>query len=69
MLNAIYSRCIVLICIVHLFWYDSSKTAMKQINIDYHNSLRRLLELPKHNSASEMFVNLNIWRIIKKVCS
>ena len=52
-------------------WFDSSKTAMKKIRIAYNNSLRRLLELPKHNSASEMFVNLNnliIRRIIKKVC-
>ena len=42
------------------FWYDSSKRAMKKIKIAYYNSLRRLLALPKHNSASEMFVNLNI---------
>ena len=42
------------------FWFDSSKTAMKKIKIAYNNSLRRLLSLPKHNSASEMFVNLNI---------
>ena len=33
---------------------------MKKIKIAYNNSLRRLLALPKHNSASEMFVNLNI---------
>ena len=33
---------------------------MKKIKIAYNNSLRRLLSLPKHNSASEMFVNLNI---------
>ena len=42
------------------FWFDSSKTAMKKIKIAYNNSHRRLLSLPKHNSASEMFVNLNI---------
>ena len=42
------------------FWFDSSKTAMKKIKIAYNNSLRRLLSLPKRNSASEMFVNLNI---------
>ena len=41
-------------------WFDSSKTAMKKIRIAYNNSLRRLLSLQKHNSASEMFVNLNI---------
>ena len=28
--------------------------------IAYNNGLRRLLNLPKYNSASEMFVNLNI---------
>ena len=39
------------------FWNDSSKRAMKK---NYNNSLRRLLALSKHNSASEMFVNLNI---------
>ena len=33
---------------------------MKKIKIAYNNSLRRLLALPKHNGASEMFVNLNI---------
>ena len=33
---------------------------MKQIKIAYNNSLGQLLSLPKHNSASEMFVNLNI---------
>ena len=42
------------------FWFDFSKTAMKKIKIAYNNSLRQLLSLPKHNSASEMFVNLNI---------
>ena len=42
------------------FWDDSSKTAMKKIKIAYNNSARRLLVLPKHNSGSEMFVNLNI---------
>ena len=37
------------------FWYDSTKTAMKNLKIAYNNSLRRLLGLP-----SGMFVNLNI---------
>ena len=53
MLNAIYSRCIVQICIIHLFGMILPKEQWK-------NSLRWLLALPKHNSASEMFVNLNI---------
>ena len=33
---------------------------MKNLKIAYNNSLRRLLGLPSHNSASDMFVNLNI---------
>ena len=33
---------------------------MKNLKIAYNNSLRRLLGLPSHNSASGMFVNLNI---------
>ena len=31
-----------------------------KLKIAYNNNLRRLLGLPKYNSASEMFVNLNI---------
>ena len=41
-------------------WFDSTVTSMKKLKIDYNNGLRRLLNLPKYNSASEMFVNLNI---------
>ena len=41
-------------------WFDSTITSMKKLKIAYNNSLRRLLNLPKYNSASEMFVNLNI---------
>ena len=33
---------------------------MKNLKVAYNNSLRRLLGLPSHNSASVMFVNLNI---------
>ena len=33
---------------------------MKNLKIAYNNSLCRLLGLPSHNSASGMFVNLNI---------
>ena len=33
---------------------------MKKFKVAYNNSLRRLLGLPSHNSASGMFVNLNI---------
>ena len=42
------------------FWYDSTKAATKNLKVAYNNSLRRLLGLPRHNSASGMFVNLNI---------
>ena len=41
-------------------WFDSTVTAIKKLKIAYNNGLRRLLNLPKYNSASEMFVNLNI---------
>ena len=53
------------------FWYESTKTAMKNLKFAYNNSLRRLLGLPSHNSASSMFVNLSIpsfWRITQKIC-
>ena len=33
---------------------------MKKLKTAYNNGLRRLLNLPKYNSDSEMFVNLNI---------
>ena len=42
------------------FWYDSTKTAIKNLKVAYNNSLRRLLGLPSHTSASSMFENLNI---------
>ena len=41
-------------------WYNCTATALKRLRIDYSNSLRRLVGIPKHNSASEMFVHLNI---------
>ena len=41
-------------------WFNSTKTALTKLKIAYNNSLRRLLGLPKYNSASEMFVNLGI---------
>ena len=40
-------------------WFDSTVTSMKKL-IAYNSGLRRLLNLPKYNSASEMFGNLNI---------
>ena len=33
---------------------------MKKLKIAHNNGLRRLLNLPRYNSAPEMFVNLNI---------
>ena len=52
--------------VLFMFWYNSSKTAMTKFKIGYNNSLRRLLAPPKHNSASEMFVNLNILSLLIK---
>ena len=40
-------------------WFDCTKTVLIKLKIAY-NSLRRFMGLPWHNSASEMFVNLNI---------
>ena len=41
-------------------WYNCTVTAMRRLRIAYNNSLRRLFGIPKHNSASGMFVQLNI---------
>ena len=41
-------------------WFDTTKSAMKKLKVAYNNSLRRLLSLPTYNSASVMFVVLNI---------
>ena len=41
-------------------WFDSTVTSMGKLKVAYNNSLRRILNLPKYNSVSEMFVNLNI---------
>ena len=41
-------------------WYNFTLTAMKRIKNAYNNSIRMLFFLPKHNSASEMCVNLNL---------
>ena len=42
-----------------ILWCDCFKTALKTLRIAYNNSLRKLLGIPKYNSASEMFVCLN----------
>ena len=36
-------------------WYNCTVTAMRRLRITYNNSLRRLLGIAKHNSASGMF--------------
>ena len=52
-------------------WFDCTKTVLKKLKVAYNNSLRRFMGLPYvmglpfmglpwRNSASEMFVNLNI---------
>ena len=41
-------------------WFDSTVTSMNKLKIACKSGLRRLLNLPKYDSASEMFVNLNI---------
>ena len=50
--------CSILYCAP--LWYSFTLTAMKNIKTAYNNSTMRLFFLPKHNSASEMCVNLNI---------
>ena len=51
-------KCSTMYCLA--LWFNSTKTALTKLKIAYNNSLRRLLGLPKYNSASEMFVNLGI---------
>ena len=41
-------------------WFDCTKTALKKLKVAYNNSLKQFMGLPWHNSASEMFVGLNI---------
>ena len=41
-------------------WYYGTVPAMRKLRIAYKNSFRRLLGIPKYNSASEMLVQLNI---------
>ena len=40
-------------------WYNRTVTAVRKLRIPYNISLRRLFDIPKYNSASEMFVQLN----------
>ena len=41
-------------------WYNGTVNAARKLRIAYNISLRRLFGIPKNNSASEMFVQLNI---------
>ena len=41
-------------------WYDGTKGPVNKLNIAYNNSLRRLLNIPYYNSASDMFGSLKI---------
>ena len=52
------SYCATMYCLS--MWFDSTITLMKKLKITYNNSLSKFLNLPKYNSASEMFVNLNM---------
>ena len=40
--------------------FDCTKTALNKLKVAYNNKLHRFMKLPWRNSASEMFVNLNI---------
>ena len=52
------SYCSTMYCSSMLF--DRTVTSMRKLKIAYNNGLRRILNLPKYNSASEMLVNLSI---------
>ena len=42
------------------FWHQSTIGVMNKLRVCYNNCLRRLLNIPRFYSASEMFVSLNI---------
>ena len=54
--------CSTMYCSALLF--NSTKPTLTKLKIAYNNSLRRLLGLLKYNSASEMFANLGILRLV-----
>ena len=63
MSNVTYLRIAVQQCVVQLYGPIAlrfNQIEFNQIENSYNNSLRRLLGLPKYNSASEMIVNLGI---------
>ena len=53
------------------FWHDSTKAAIKNLKVAHNNSLCRLLDIPRYNSASGMFVNFEysfFWGITQEIC-
>ena len=48
-------------------WYNGTVTAARKLRIAYNISLRRLFGIPKNNSASEIFVQLNILKNLELV--
>ena len=48
-------------------WYNGTVTAARKLRIAYNISLCRLFGIPKNNSASEMFVQLNILKNLELV--
>ena len=56
--NLFNSFCSNMYC--YTMWYNCTVTAMGRLGIGYNTSPRRLLGTLKHNSASRMFVQLNI---------
>ena len=60
MLNVTCLRLTALIYIVHPCGLIVQKTVLIKLKVAYNNSLRQCMGLPWQNSASEMFVNLNI---------
>ena len=48
-------------------WYNGTVTAARKLRIAYNHSLRRLFVIPEKNSASEMFVQLNILKNLELV--
>ena len=50
--------CSTMYCSALWFKFNSTKTALTKLKMAYNNSLRRLLGIPKYDSASEMFVTL-----------
>ena len=57
-LSLLKSYCCNLYC--SQFWFSYSKCVINKLRVAYNNGLRRFMGLPYNNSASEMFVYLNV---------